>query len=94
MSTPADAVLEVLFTAVYWLGRALPRIPAAWLATVNGVVSDAAELVSGIPYLSLLPWSTIGAVGTGLPVVLALSIVLRTLSRVFAWFRSRGISDQ
>lgn len=92
--SPADVVLDLLFSTVTWLAAALPRIPAAWVNTVNKVVTDAASLVSGVPYSNLVPWSTIGAIGAGLPVVLAVALAVRLISRVWAWVRSRGTADQ
>lgn len=92
--TPADVVLSILYDVVSWASDRLPRLPSSWISFVDGIVSDAHDLLAGVPYSNLVPWSTVNAVVGGLPVVLLSAFALRTILRVFAWVRSRGAADQ
>jgi hypothetical protein len=92
--TPLDVLFELLYDIVSWVGQFIPRLPLSWVNFANGIVADAQDLLAGVPYSNLIPWGTVNAIAVGMPFVLASAFALRMVLRVWAWFRSRGTSDQ
>lgn len=90
--SPADLLLDAAFGAVYWFGEWVPRLPASVMGLASDLETKAGQLFENVPYVGLVPWTTINTVALVVPAVWVVSRIISVGRSAAALVRSRGIS--